>query len=42
MRYIEAEQAAEIIADRLGIHLSDLVDIFADIPSADVVPRDKQ
>ena len=40
MRYVVASEAAEIIADRLGMHIADLVDIFAEIPSADVVPRE--
>ena len=38
-RYIEAVKCAEIISERMGIPLGDLVDVFADIPSADVVPK---
>lgn len=36
--YIRAVVAAEAIADKHGIPLGDLVDTFADIPTADVVP----
>ena len=36
VKYIKATDAAEIIADRLGIDIGDLVDIFADIPAAKV------
>ena len=35
-RYIEAVKTAEIISKKLNIPLCDLVDIFAEIPSADV------
>ena len=35
--YIRAVVAARAIADKYGIPLGDLVDIFADIPAADVV-----
>lgn len=38
-RYIDAVTAAEIISEEMGIHIGDLVDIFAKIPSADVVPK---
>lgn len=36
-RYIDAVKSADIISERLNIPLGDLVDIFADIPTADVV-----
>ena len=36
--YIRAVVAAKAIADKHGIPLGDLVDTFADIPAADVVP----
>lgn len=36
--YIRAVVAAKAIADKYGIPLGDLVDTFADIPAADVVP----
>ena len=36
-RYIDAVTAAEIISEKLNIALDDLVDIFAEIPTADVV-----
>lgn len=36
-RYIKATDAAEICSDKLNIPLSELVDTFADIPTADVV-----
>lgn len=35
--YIRAVVAAKAIAERYGIPLGDLVDIFVDIPAADVV-----
>ena len=38
-RYIRAVECAEKISERLNIPLAALVDIFADVPSADVVPR---
>ena len=34
-KYIEAVKSAEIISEKLNIPLGDLVDIFADIPTAD-------
>lgn len=37
-RYILAVEAAERIADATGLPLADLVDVFADIPAADVAP----
>ena len=37
-KYIRAVVAAMAIADKYGIPLGDLVDTFADIPAADVVP----
>ena len=37
-RYIDAVQCADIISEKLGISIGDLVDVFAEIPSADVVP----
>lgn len=36
-RYIDAVKSAEIISEKLNIPLGDLVDIFAEIPTADVV-----
>lgn len=36
-KYIDAVTTAEAISEKLGISLGDLVDIFAEIPSADVV-----
>ena len=36
--YIRAVVAAKAIAEKYGIPLGDLVDTFADIPAADVVP----
>ena len=35
-RYIEAVKSAEIISEKLNIPLGDLVDVFAEIPTADV------
>ena len=35
-RYIKAVECAEIISKKLNIPLGDLVDIFAEIPTADV------
>lgn len=37
-KYIRAVVAAKAIAEKYGIPLGDLVDTFADIPAADVVP----
>ena len=37
-KYIRAVVAAMAIAEKYGIPLGDLVDTFADIPAADVVP----
>ena len=36
-KYIKATDAAEIISEKNKIPLGDLVDIFAEIPTADVV-----
>ncbi len=36
-RFIKAVDAAEVISSELGIHIGDLVDVFAKIPTADVV-----
>lgn len=38
-RYVEAVQGAEIISEKMNIPLADLVDVFADIPTADVAPK---
>lgn len=38
-RYIDAVKTAEIISEKLNVPLGDLVDIFAEIPTADVVPK---
>ena len=35
-RYIDAANAADIISDKMNIPLGDLVDVFAEIPTADV------
>lgn len=37
-KYIETVKCAETISERFGIPLGDLADVFADIPSASVVP----
>ena len=37
-KYINAVEAAEKVAEATGIPLADLVDVFAEIPAADVVP----
>lgn len=37
-KYIAGVKAAETISEKTGIPLSDLVDIFAEIPAADVAP----
>ena len=36
-RYVEVVNSAEIISEKLNIPLADLVDVFAEIPAADVV-----
>ena len=36
-RYIDAVICADIISQKLNIPLDDLVDIFAEVPTADVV-----
>ena len=36
-RLVEAVKCAEIISEKLNIPLADLVDVFAEIPTADVV-----
>ena len=36
-RYIEAVECAEIISEKMNIPLGDLVDVFAEVPSAEVV-----
>ena len=38
-KYIHAVIAGTIISEKLNISLGDLVDIFAEIPAADVAPR---
>lgn len=38
-RYIDAVECAEKISESFGIPLFDLVDVFAEIPTADVAPR---
>lgn len=35
-RYIDADKAAEIVSERHKIPLSELVDIFTEVPTADV------
>lgn len=37
-KYINAAEAAEKVAVATGIPLADIVDIFAEIPAADVAP----
>ena len=37
-KYVSAVECAEKISEKFGIHLGDLVDVFAEIPAADVVP----
>ena len=37
-RYIDAVKTVEIISEKCGIDVSELVDIFAEIPTADVEP----
>lgn len=37
-RYIGAVKTAEIISKKFGIDISKLVDVFAEIPTADVEP----
>lgn len=36
-RYIKAVDCADVIRERFNIPLTDLVDVFAEIPTADVV-----
>lgn len=36
-RYIDAVQCADVISEKLNIPLGDLVDVFAGIPTSDVV-----
>lgn len=36
-KYIKAAECAEIISDKMGIPLHDLVDVFAEVPTSDVV-----
>ena len=36
-RYIKAVECADIISKKLNIPLGDLVDVFAEVPTADVV-----
>ena len=36
-RHIDAVKTADIISEKLNIPLGDLVDVFAEIPTADVV-----
>lgn len=37
-KYINAAEAAEKVAEATGIRIADLVDVFAEISAADVVP----
>ena len=37
-KYINAAEAAEKAAEATGIKIADLVDVFAEIPAADVAP----
>ena len=36
VRYIEAVECAEIISEKMNIPLGDLVDVFAEVPSAEL------
>lgn len=36
-RYIKATECAEITSEKTGIPLGDLVDVFAEVPTADAV-----
>ena len=38
-KYIKAVECAEIISEKFNIPLADLVDVFAEINTADVVPK---
>lgn len=38
VKYINAAEAAEKVAEATGIKIADLVDVFAEIPAADVAP----
>ena len=38
-RYVKAVECAEKISEKLNIPLGDLVDVFAEIPTADVVSK---
>ena len=38
VKYINAAEAAEKVAAATGINIADLMDIFAEIPAADVAP----
>ena len=38
VKYINAAEAAEKVAEATGIPLADLVDVFAKVPAADVAP----
>lgn len=37
-KYINAAEAAEKVAAATGINIADIVDVFAEIPAADVAP----
>lgn len=37
-KYVKAVECAEKISEKFGIPLGDLVDVFAEIPAADVAP----
>ena len=41
MRPIDAVQCADMLSDKLNINIGDLVDVFAEIPTLDVVPREE-
>lgn len=38
VKYINAAEAAEKVAAATGINIADLVDVFAEVPAADVAP----
>lgn len=38
MKYVDAVTTAEKISDKFNITMAELVDVFADIPAADVQP----
>lgn len=41
MKYVDAATTAEKISDKFNIPMAELVDVFAEIPAADVQPADR-